>query len=74
MSEIKNIAEILRLRRLELRLNQSKLAEKAGTYRNSIWKIENNRKDPPLSMFIRICKALDLDAWEVLKQATKKSR
>jgi DNA-binding XRE family transcriptional regulator len=52
---------ILRDRRKELKMTQSELAEKAGTARSYISRIERGDTDMQLSSFLRIVHALKMD-------------
>lgn len=52
---------ILRDRRKELKMTQGELAEKAGTARSYIARIERGETDMQLSSFLRIAHALDMD-------------
>lgn len=52
---------ILRDRRKELKMTQSKLAEKTGTARSYIARIERGETDMQLSSFLRIAHALKIE-------------
>ncbi len=52
---------ILRDRRKELKMTQSELAEKTGTARSYIARIERGETDMQLSSFLRIAHALKMD-------------
>ena len=52
---------ILRDRRKELKMTQSELAEKTGTARSYISRIERGDTDMQLSSFLRIVHALKMD-------------
>lgn len=53
--------EILKSKRIELNLTQQELADKAGTKRSYISRIEKGETDMQLSSFLRIIKALGLN-------------
>jgi len=53
--------EILKSKRIELKLTQQELAEKTGTKRSYISRIEKGETDMQLSSFLRITKALGLN-------------
>ncbi len=72
MSQVKKAIDILRVRRLELRLSQEELALRAGTYKNAIYLLEKGKKQLSLSLFFELCKILDLKPWDVLKKASEK--
>src|SRR3712207_4580114 len=52
---------ILRDRRKELKMTQSELAEKTGTQRSYIARVERGETDMQLSSFLRIAKALHIN-------------
>lgn len=52
---------ILRDRRKELKMTQSELAEKTGTARSYIARVERGETDMQLSSFLRIAQALRID-------------
>lgn len=52
--------EILRDKRKELKLTQQELADRAGTKRSYISRIEKGETDMQLSSFLRIAQALGL--------------
>lgn len=52
---------ILRDRRKELKMTQSELAEKTGTARSYIARIERGETDMQLSSFLRIANALKIE-------------
>ena len=56
---------ILRDRRKELKMTQSELAEKVGTARSYIAKIERGETDMQLSSFLRIAQALRIDFFPI---------
>ncbi len=53
--------ELLRSRRKELNMTQQQLADKVGTARSYIARVEHGQNDIQLSSFIRIANALRLD-------------
>jgi len=52
--------EILRNKRIELKLTQQELADRTGAKRSYISRIEKGETDMQLSSFLRIAKALGL--------------
>lgn len=50
----------VRLRRLEMRITQEKLAELTDCHVNHVGRIERAQADPSLSMIFRIAKSLDI--------------
>lgn len=57
---IRQFSNKVRLRRLELRLSQEKLAELTRCHVNHIGRIERAESDPSLSMIFRIASALKI--------------
>ena len=53
--------EILRDRRKELKMTQEELAEKTGTAKSYIARIEKGERDVQLSSFLRIARALRIE-------------
>ena len=58
---------LLKEKRKEKNLTLAQLSEKTGISKTHINDIENNLKEPSLSMVIRIAKALDLKIEELYK-------
>ena len=59
---------VLRRLRLEKRLSQEELAERAGMASHShISRLESGRKQPTLEMLFRLADALGAEAWEIVK-------
>lgn len=58
---------ILRDRRKELKMTQGELAEKTGTARSYIARIERGETDMQLSSFLRIAHALKIDFTPVMR-------
>lgn len=53
--------EILRERRKELKITQQELAEKVGTARSYIARVEKGETDIQISSFFRIARALGIE-------------
>ena len=53
--------EILRDRRKQLKITQQELAEKVGTARSYIARVEKGETDIQISSFFRIARALDIE-------------
>ena len=53
--------EILRDRRKELKITQQELAERVGTARSYIARVEKGETDIQVSSFFRIARALDIE-------------
>ena len=58
---------LLKEKRKEKNLTLAQLSEKTGISKTHINDIENNLKEPSLSMVVRIAKALDLKIEELYK-------
>ncbi len=52
---------ILRQRRLEMKITQQQLADRLGTARSYISRVENGESDIQISSFFRIARALRMD-------------
>lgn len=65
-----NLATLFRKRRNELGLTQYDIAAATDMDRGYISDIENGKKDIRISTFIRLCEALELKPWEVIKDAS----
>ena len=65
---LKQFANRLRSRRLELNLSQLQLAEMVDCHLNAISRIESGRIDPSLLMFLRLCRALKISAKDLLPE------
>lgn len=60
------LGAILRKRRLERGLTQAQVADKVGCRANYVGYLESNARRPSPSVAIKLAKALDLDASEIL--------
>ena len=69
MDTLKTIGLALKHRRHQLGLNQDQLSYNSGVERTYISGIENGRKNVSLSVFLRLCKALDVKPWDLLKES-----
>ncbi len=65
----KKIGMVLRTRRLSMKMTQMDLAVAAKTDRSFISDIENGKKNISVNMLERLCAALDVEAWWVVKTA-----
>lgn len=55
------IADLIYLKRVNLKMTQEELAKEVGVNRSFISKVENGVKKPSMDLTIKIAKALDLD-------------
>lgn len=65
------IGVILRRYRYKNQMTQIDLAAASDSDRSFISQIENGRTNISLETFLRLCDALGVPAWDVLKEATK---
>lgn len=60
---------VLRRLRLERGLSQEELAERAGMASHAhISRLESGRKQPTVEMLFRLADALEVEAWEVVRE------
>jgi transcriptional regulator with XRE-family HTH domain len=64
----------LRKARIAAGLTQEQLAAKANVSREYVNYVERGKSDPTVTMFIRLCKAMKLNAPDVLKRAMARPR
>ena len=58
---LKSTGEILKTRRIELKLSRPKLAKMVGKTESSIKRYELGKLNIPFSVLVDICNALDMD-------------
>ena len=63
-----SLGEIVRCQRKSLHLSQENVAELASLHRNYIGQIERNQKEPTLSVFFRLCRAVQLEPDQVVRK------
>ena len=61
--ELAALGERIRERRMELRLSQEALAEKAGISANTVSRIEGGQMAMGIGTFINLVQAMDADFW-----------
>lgn len=59
--DIANFGDVIRERRLDLRLTQKELASLAGVTDSTILHLERGEAKPLLESVLKICKALQID-------------
>lgn len=65
-----HIGEVVRERRIELGLTQEQLAQKIGTYRTLVARLENGRRHTPtLDTLFAYAEALRIEPEEVIRRA-----
>ncbi len=74
MNPSARIGVILRRYRYQNDMTQIDLAAAADCDRSFISQIENGKAGLSMDLFLRLCDALDVPAWEVLKEATQQER
>lgn len=62
------LGRLLKETRLAAELTQEQVAAKAKVSREYISMIEADRYKPTVDVLLRICKAMDVKAWKVLKR------
>ncbi len=63
---LKQLAEKIKSKRLELNLSQEGLADKCGLDRTYISLIERSKRNPSYLSLIKLCDGLDIDIKELL--------
>ena len=63
---LKQLAEKIKSKRLELNLSQESLADKCGLDRTYISLIERSKRNPSYLSLIKLCDGLDIDIKELL--------
>jgi transcriptional regulator with XRE-family HTH domain len=63
------VARAVRRHRADLGISQEELAEKANSGRGYISRIESGSVDVSLAVFVRLAIALEMEPWELLRDA-----
>ena len=63
---LKQLAEKIKSKRLELNLSQESLADKCGLDRTYISLIERSKRNPSYLSLIKLCDGLEIDIKELL--------
>ncbi len=58
---LKEVGQIIKLRREELKITQAHLAELAGISKNTIYKAERGQGNPSLDVLLKITEVLGMD-------------
>ena len=66
------LGEIIRLKRKEMRMTQTELADKVGTTKQCIYYYEKGTRGLTMSLFFRICDVLNLDVNDIQNSVTGK--
>ena len=66
-----NTARLLRERRESPGLSMNEVARRTGLAQQTVSFIERGMRMPTLDTLLRIAAALDLDLWEVLREASR---
>ena len=62
------LGEIIRAKRKEMKMSQTDLAQRVGSTKQCIYYYEKGTRGLNMSLFFKICRALDLDPNEIQKQ------
>ncbi len=65
------IITVLREERIRQNMSMNVLAQKAGLSQSSVSLLEAARRKPTLETLIRLCDALSVDLWKVIKRASE---
>jgi transcriptional regulator with XRE-family HTH domain len=66
------IIKVLRDERFRQGLSMNVLAQRAGLSQSSVSLLESERRKPTLETLLRLCDALSVDLWKVVKKASEK--
>jgi transcriptional regulator with XRE-family HTH domain len=69
-----NIGTILRRHRKDKKMTLKVVAEQASISEGFLSQVENDVNSPSVETLVRICRALDVDAGELLTQVSKKEK
>ncbi|MEE4240156.1 MAG: helix-turn-helix domain-containing protein [Desulfopila sp.] len=69
-----NIGTLIRKHRKEKKMTLRTVAEQASISEGFLSQVENDVNSPSVDTLIRICRALDVDAGELLSQADKREK
>ncbi len=69
-----NIGTLLRSRRKERKLTLKNVAEKASISEGFLSQVENDVNSPSVETLIRICKAIGVDAGDLISRASKQTK
>jgi transcriptional regulator with XRE-family HTH domain len=69
-----HVIKALKAERLRQNLSMNMLAERAGLHVSMISLLERGLRKPTLDVFLRIAEVLDIDLWNVIKDATRKAK
>ena len=64
----REVGEIIRARRKEMKMTQTELAEKVGTTKQCIYYYEKGSRGLTMALFFKICDVLHLDPNHIQKQ------
>ncbi len=69
-----NIGSLIRRHRKEKKMTLKAVAEKASISEGFLSQVENDVNSPSVDTLMRICKAIDVDAGDLITQANKQER
>ena len=67
------LGDELRKTRCRAGLSQEELALRAGISREYVSILERNKKSPTVATLVRVCKALGVPAWQVMRKVESHS-
>ncbi len=70
----RELASLLKERREELGLSKVVTAERAGVAIMTVFFIEERKRSPSINTLIRLCSALEVELWELLRRATEAAK
>ena len=66
------LGEIIRSKRKEMKMTQTELADKVGTTKQCIYYYEKGTRGLTMSLFFKICDALNLDVNDIQNTVSRK--
>lgn len=69
-----NVARILSVRRIELELSMTQIAERSGLSQQMVSYVEREIRIPGIDTLLRIAEALELDIVEIVREADRRSK
>lgn len=70
---LSNVVHALRDERLRQNLSMNRLAERSGLHVSMISLVERELRNPTLDALLRISEALEIDLWQIIKEASPKA-
>lgn len=70
---ISRMVGVLRAERLRQGLSQNEVAKRSQLSHTMVMRVEKQERMPTVDTLLRICAALDIELWKVLKSVSTKS-